>query len=134
MRFNRWMWGRNANTWDSLLYYNCFYGKQEKLLVRGLRLSLVPCDSPSMENLCGFLLVRFLCGLFPNVCFSCDCYSVQHQTAFLAVVAFFPNFVLIFYFFQSGWSVLWPSKIFQTLELFSHVVHFNKTNLHGQSN
>ena len=54
-------------------------------------------------------------------------YSVQPDTAFLAVVAFFPDFVLIFYFFQSGWSVLWPSKIFQTLELFSHGVHFNKT-------
>ena len=47
-------------------------------------------------------------------------YSVQPDTAFLAVVAFFPDFVLIFYFFQSGWSVSWPSKIFQTLELFSH--------------
>ena len=53
-------------------------------------------------------------------------YSVQPDTVFLAVVAFFPDFVLIFYFFQSGWSVLWPSKIFQTLKLFSHGVQFNK--------
>ena len=29
-------------------------------------------------------------------------YSVQHDTAFLAVVAFPPNFVLIFYFFSIG--------------------------------
>ena len=53
-------------------------------------------------------------------------YSVQPDTVFLAVVAFFPDFVLSFYFFQSGWSVLWPSKIFQTLKLFSHGVQFNK--------
>jgi len=39
-------------------------------------------------------------------------YSVQPDTVFLAVVAFFPDFVLTFYFFQLGWSVLWPSKIF----------------------
>jgi len=28
--------GRNANTWDSLLYYNCFLGNQKKLLEIGV--------------------------------------------------------------------------------------------------
>ena len=100
IRFNTWIRGRNANTWDSLLYYNCFLGNQKNCWYVVWDYPQCHVNRQAMGNLCGFLLVRFLCGLFPNVrFFHVIFYSVQHDTDFLAVVAFPPRFCAHFFTF-----------------------------------
>ena len=105
--------GTKCQHMRQLAVLQSLFGKPEKLVVRGFRLPLVPRESPRHgEPFVVFWWSVSYADYFLMFIFHVIFYSVQPDTVFLAVVAFFPDFVLIFYFFQSGWSVLWPSKIF----------------------
>ena len=121
--------GTKCQHMRQLAVLQSLFGKPEKLVVRGFRLPLVPRESPRHgEPFVVFWWSVSYADYFLMFGFTWFFNLSSVTQPILADVVFSPILCSFFDFFQSGWSVLWPSKISQALKLISHGVHFNKTN------